>query len=522
MLNKVFIDKHFRTERETEMSFRAVTSISEFWEFADTVLLDGFHNDGHQRYKERKEDSSTILFENLLMGGVRIRQLRVRNDSCIVPDMFKHLFNDCYDFYSSSSEDHRSFGLNIGTAWTYHTSKELDGFITWAKFQFYPGGGFYQDLTESLDKNRLLLHELHDNGWIHRGTRVVFIEFTIYNPNINLLCTSKLVVEVLPTGSVITSTKFQALKIRKLFSFFDYFILMIETLFVIQILLYSWLEGRQMSQMRRRYFYNFWNFVDILIILIAYFNIGVSIYQMVHIAEKLEDSNKHPKEFINFDVISFWQFMFVDALGISTFLIWIRMLKYIKFNKTMVQFGKTLAKCAKDLLGFGFMFLIVFVAYAQLGFVLFGTDISDFRSFHDSIFTLMRTILGDFDYLAIERANRVLGPIYFLSYIFFVFFVLLNMFLAIINDCYSEVKSSDAQEVLPLGKFIKEKIKKVVKRKRPEKETSQTNAAQEDKREVEQNPGNFKNQTKDQVPTEKHHIESECLNCKVNTEKLER
>lgn len=79
----------------------------------------------------------------------------------------------------------------------------------------------------------------------------------------------------------------------------------------------------------------------------------------------------------------------------------------------------------KDLLGFGVMFFIVFIAYAQMGYILFGTENRDFRTFQDSIFTLMRTILGDFDYLAIERSNRLLGPIYFLSYIFFVFFVLL-------------------------------------------------------------------------------------------------
>ncbi len=40
-------------------------------------------------------------------------------------------------------------------------------------------------------------------------------------------------------------------------------------------------------------------------------------------------------------------------------------------------------------------------------------------------FTQFRIILGDFDYDAIDRANRVLGPIYFFSYVFFVFFVLL-------------------------------------------------------------------------------------------------
>lgn len=38
---------------------------------------------------------------------------------------------------------------------------------------------------------------------------------------------------------------------------------------------------------------------------------------------------------------------------------------------------------------------------------------------------LLRTILGDFDYLALQSANRVLGPVFFVSFVFFVFFVLL-------------------------------------------------------------------------------------------------
>lgn len=40
-------------------------------------------------------------------------------------------------------------------------------------------------------------------------------------------------------------------------------------------------------------------------------------------------------------------------------------------------------------------------------------------------FTQFRIILGDFDYNAIDNANRILGPVYFVTYVFFVFFVLL-------------------------------------------------------------------------------------------------
>lgn len=69
-----------------------------------------------------------------------------------------------------------------------------------------------------------------------------------------------------------------------------------------------------------------------------------------------------------------------------------------------------------------------------------------FAVIHFASFTLFRIILGDFDFHALEQANRVLGPIFFITYVFFVFFVLLNMFLAIINDTYAEVKSNIANQ----------------------------------------------------------------------------
>ena len=53
----------------------------------------------------------------------------------------------------------------------------------------------------------------------------------------------------------------------------------------------------------------------------------------------------------------------------------------------------------------------------------------------------MRAMLGDFDFSSFQRAHPSLGPFFFIFYIFIVFFILLNMFLAIINDTYSEVKA---------------------------------------------------------------------------------
>ena len=158
-------------------------------------------------------------------------------------------------------------------------------------------------------------------------------------------------------------------------------------------------------------------------------------------------------------------------VALNVFFAMVKMFKYISFNKTMTQLTSTLSKvrtltvtmkgqegknherllrnqstlqCGKDVASFFVMFAIVFLAFAQLGNLLFGTMVKDFDSFYESIFTLLRTILGDFDFHAIQKADRLLGPVFFMSYVLFVFFILMNIFLAIINDTYSLVKTEIA------------------------------------------------------------------------------
>lgn len=52
----------------------------------------------------------------------------------------------------------------------------------------------------------------------------------------------------------------------------------------------------------------------------------------------------------------------------------------------MNQLNLTLGNCAKDIAGFGVMFFIVFFAFAQLGYLAFGTQVSDFGTFATSLY----------------------------------------------------------------------------------------------------------------------------------------
>ena len=79
-------------------------------------------------------------------------------------------------------------------------------------------------------------------------------------------------------------------------------------------------------------------------------------------------------------------------------------------------------------------------------------------------FAQLRILLGDFKFSELQQANCILGPTYFVLFVFFTFFVLLNMFLAIVNDAYSEVKaemSRQKHEFEMIDFFKKVRIKPV-------------------------------------------------------------
>lgn len=76
----------------------------------------------------------------------------------------------------------------------YHTSSSIEGLFVWGLLGVYPGGGYFQDFPYDRNEALQLIDELKqtDNkAWIDRGTRVVFIEFTIYNANLNVFCAAK-------------------------------------------------------------------------------------------------------------------------------------------------------------------------------------------------------------------------------------------------------------------------------------------------------------------------------------------
>ena len=443
-LSELFLDAPFS---DSDGNFRESTQVMDIWRFLEGPLVDGLYwETWYDKEKTKLDDYDggiNILYENRLLGVPRMRQLQVRNDSCRVADDMRAIIKECYAEYSWLTEVYYndSIGTGNGTEWRYCPEDELEGHPFWGEVGTYSGGGAYVDLSHKRNATVDLLARLRRDLWVGRGTRAIFVDFTVYNANINLFCIIKLVFELPATGGVIPSSSFRTVKLLRYVTSYDYFIMACEWTFILFTVYYFVEELLEFCGQRSAYFKHFWNHVDMFMILISIMCIGFSVHCSIAVNDKIELLLKDDLQYPNFEQLGFFQTQFTNSAALCVFFAWVKLFKYISFNKTMNQLSSTLSRCARDITGFAVMFFIVFFAFAQLGYLLFGSQVRDFSSFGQATFTLLRTILGDFDFHEIEAANRILGPIFFLSYVFFVFFVLMNMFLAIINDTYCEVKS---------------------------------------------------------------------------------
>ncbi|KAG3276298.1 polycystin 2, transient receptor potential cation channel [Ictidomys tridecemlineatus] len=382
IMSQLFLDTPLSKTEKT--NFKTLSSMEDFWKFAEGPLLDGLYWKVQPSNQTEADNRSFIFYENLLLGVPRIRQVKVRNGSCSIPQDLREEIKECYDVYSVSSEDRAPFGPRNGTAWIYTSEKDLNGSSHWGIIASYSGAGYYLDLSRTREETAAQITSLRKNVWLDRGTRATFIDFSVYNANINLFCVVRLLVEFPATGGVVPSWQFQPVKLIRYVTTFDFFLAACEIIFCFFILYYVVEEILEIRIHKLQYFRSFWNCLDVVIIVLSVMAIGISLYRTSNVEgllHFLEDQNTFP----NFEHLAYWQIQFNNIAAVTVFFVWIKLFKFINFNRTMSQLSTTMSRCAKDLFGFAIMFFIIFLAYAQLAYLVFGAQVDDFSSFQECI-----------------------------------------------------------------------------------------------------------------------------------------
>lgn len=94
------------------------------------------------------------------------------------------------------------------------------------------------------------------------------------------------------------------------------------------------------------------------------------------------------------------------------------------------------------------------MTFVAAGYLMFGTAMDNFRTFTKSVFACFNMLLGDFRYDELEQSaqhsivgnlmfvrlgNKYFAPVFFMMFMLLVTFILVNMFLAIVQGVHCAV-----------------------------------------------------------------------------------
>jgi len=387
------------------------------------------------------------------MGYATMRQLRVKPAKCGLVKPMDQVIKECNVPYAFYNEDTSTKGVgwvafesnstwnNSAEEYVHRSAKDLDSYPYWAIHHVYAGGGYVKELRGSEFVLRDKMRELYNGGWFDHYTRAVLVEFTVYNAHVNIFTICTLVAEFLPTGSLFTSYRFEPVNLLGYSMDTAGFEIICQIIYLLYILFFIISEARELYKKRKEYFNSWWNWVEMMLIFLSVAGAVIFFYRLVmasKLTKKFHESGGN--QYMKFQYVGYWNELLLYIIGWLVFLATIKFLRLLRFNKRMSMLASTLRNCARSLVNFFLMFLIVFFAYVQFFYLLFFITINEFSTFLVASETCLQMILGRFNFFEMKGASPTLGPLFFLAYVISVALILINMFVTILNEAFADVR----------------------------------------------------------------------------------
>ena len=305
------------------------------------------------------------------------------------------------------------------------------------------------------------VRDMRSQLWVDRYTRSIFIEFTLYNPNSNLLCSAILLMEAPSTGGVFSRSEFLSYRLHRYVGDFQLFILACEFFFLAFVLYFTYRETKKLFKKRRKYFTDTWNLLDLAVLVLCWMTVAHYFICLGLRKWTIQLYRKDPTKFISFQYLSAWQLMFEGVLGVTVFVTCLKFIKLLRFNRRIFLLSYTLRQARGELLQYFIVFGINFLAFSQLYHFLLATNYHYFSSLAGSMQQLLSVLLGKFNFEEMMSAYKVLGALIFFLYMAITNFLLLNVLIVIVIDSFKVAKQENdlMRNEFELLEFVTEHMK---------------------------------------------------------------
>ncbi|XP_030064193.1 polycystin-1-like [Microcaecilia unicolor] len=397
-----------------EMSFTAVQSVDDLWQWMESALLAHLYNNPR----------------TTLVGAPRLRQDCSALDLPLGPSWPEFAFLSVPNFHTNSPCP-RCVSQNppkeiFQTGWKEaepcfepspsNSSQEI-GFWFWGKLGLYNSyTGAWQELGNSSGEAQRVLRELRDSYWISKRSKAVFVEFTQYNADVNLYAAVTLLFEFPRAGPAVRTLTVLPFHMLQLSKGLDFPLAMAVCLLIFGV---GFLVPQLLLLFRERGLYlkqgRCW--IQLLLVLLSV-AIGLLHFSCVWMADvKLEKYRQNRQAFTSFYEVVILQQM---EIGLSAILLMVTMLRtarQLSFVKRWSVFEKTFRHALVDLFAATCLLFLLILIYAQCGYLMFHATVEEFRTFGCSFFSLLSVLHGKMHFRSLLQHSPILGGTYIFSYV---------------------------------------------------------------------------------------------------------
>ncbi|XP_078573096.1 polycystin-2-like protein 1 [Branchiostoma floridae x Branchiostoma japonicum] len=359
----------------------------------------------------------------------------------------------------------------IETPWKYKVASLIDSFPYFGQHGTYHAGGYNVPLGKTRASGLRLATFLQQRGWLDERTRAVIVVLILYNPHANLFSMVTLVVEFTNLGAAYRGAEVVTLRLMQQEAIL---LLVLRAVLAVFILVFiikeeltypvNWItwpnicvvSAERLFSRPMEYLKDFWSWVELLVIVIGVATLGVY-FSAQSIIDKAADQRASSSSVLDLckSAVNWFQ-VYTYLLALLICCGTLKFIRLLRFNSHVYALTMTIKKSSRPLLLFTIIAGIVLMAFTQMGNLLFGIKLQDYKNMLTSLQSLCMMMLGSFDFDALVDGHWVLGPLMFFSYQVMMQFILLSMFMAILMDVYAEESQDPNTDDLKMVGFIRE------------------------------------------------------------------
>ncbi|KAI8499953.1 hypothetical protein Bbelb_222700 [Branchiostoma belcheri] len=348
-----------------EMSFEEVSDADSYWTWLEDAAVPSLYPD----VPAAGPDPPVYR-----VGPIRLRQARVKMVSPA-----NQTTSGCGRRYDYFSQDEGRYGegwlplpaVNIsalngtndtaGTAdanstspWRFREAEDLQELPYAGEHNVYFGGGYVADTPHNSLQTLATLRDLKNHGWVDRATRAVFTDVTLYSPDANLFSIVTLLVEFPGLGAAFPRWEVHTVRLYRFHGAWDVWMALVYiSALAVFTLVFTIREVRKAYNSGALYLTDFWNWVEVIIILQSLAAVATFFYSEAVLEEVAgDDVTGLAGNFVNYRRAAFWDGVYTYVVAALLCSVTLKMTHLLRFSHRASLLTHTLRLSVRPLSGF--------------------------------------------------------------------------------------------------------------------------------------------------------------------------